>query len=173
MRKQEIVKVPEDWGASVALYRDFGKHFLITEWPAARAEKWALRAMIAYNRGGGQIPVDAIGGGMKSIFFLGLNTFLRGQMQADEVLPILDELMECVKIVRDPKSRGVDGKVVATDLVSDDDIEEIKTRLWLRSEVVRVHTNFSPAEMLSNLISAMMAEGGSNQQTSPDRSPTP
>jgi hypothetical protein len=151
-RKHEVVKVPDaGWSK-----RDAGKLFLITEWPAAKAEHWAIRALIAYNRGGGQIPMDMIGGGMQAIFLLGINTFLRGQMQADEVIPILDELLECVKIIRDPKARGADGNLIATDIVSDDDIMEVPTRLWLRSEVIRLHTHFSPFELLSSLISAVM-----------------
>ena len=82
MRRQEVVKIPED----PKFQRDIGKHFLITEWPAAKSEHWAIRMLFAYNRGGGQIPMEAIGGGMQMIFWLGLNTFLRGQAQADEVI---------------------------------------------------------------------------------------
>jgi len=153
MRKQEVVKVPDGFGRDS---EPRAKHFLISEWPAERAEKWAIRALVAYNRGGGQIPMEAIQGGMETIFYLGINTFLRGQMQAGEVIPILDELLECVKIVRDPKKRAPDGSIIATDLVSADDVEEIKTRLWLRSEVIRIHTNFSPAAMLSNLMTTLL-----------------
>lgn len=163
MRKREVVKVPDSWGA-----RDTGKHFLITEWAAARAEEWALRMLFAYNRGGGQIPVEVLGGGMQAIFFIGVNTFLRGQIQSDEIIPLLNQLLECVKIIRDPRARGPDGQVIATELVSDDDVAEVKTRLWLRSEVIRVHTNFSPGDMLSNLMSAVMKEEDSQKaQTSP------
>lgn len=144
------------------------KVFLLKEWDAERAEKWAIRAIIAYNRGGGQIPMEAISGGMEAIFWLGVNTFLRGQMQADEVIPILDELLECVKMIRDPKARGPDGTPVVSDIVSADDIEEIKTRLWLRSEVIRIHTNFSVGAMVSKLISEVMTRAPSQTpQTSP------
>jgi hypothetical protein len=163
MRQTTHVKVPEEWGK-----RDAGKIFQITEWSAERAEKWGIRAVLAYNRGGGQIPMDVIGGGMEAIFILGINTFLRGQMQADEVIPIIDELLECVKLIRDPNVRGADGKPIATDIVSSDDIEEIKTRLWLRSEVLRLHTNFSPADAFWSLISAVttVAQPPSEPQTS-------
>ena len=150
MREREVVKVPE-WGK-----RDAGKVFLITEWAAERAEEWAFRALIAYNRGGGQVPVEAISGGMEAVFWLGVNTFLRGQMQAAEVIPILNELMECIKIIRDPNTRGPDGPVAHDVLPSD--IEEIKTRLWLRSEVLRIHSGFSLAELTSALISQVMTK---------------
>lgn len=152
MRKKEIVKVPPGFG------RDTGKTFLITEWAAETAEKWAFRSILAYNRGGGEIPIGQMAGeGMEAIAILGVNTFLRGQMQAEEVIPILDQLLECVSVIRDPKARDASsGDVVATSIVSPDDIEEVKTRLWLRSEVLRVHTGFSMAASLSNLISAIM-----------------
>lgn len=152
MRKKEIVKVPPDFG------RDSGKTFQITEWSAETAEKWAVSSLLAYNRGGGQIPLSQMaGGGMEAIAILGVNTFLRGQMQAEEVLPILDQLLDCVEVVRDPKARdAATGLLVVTPIVSPDDIEEVKTRLWLRSEVLRVHTGFSMAAVVSNLISAIM-----------------
>jgi|WetSurMetagenome_2_1015567.scaffolds.fasta_scaffold02788_11 hypothetical protein len=153
MRKSEIVRVPDSGG------RDAGKYFQITEWSASEAEKWAMSALLAYNRGGGQIDTARmLGLGMEAIFVLGINTFLRGQMQASEIIPILDRLLECVKIVRDPKARDTStGQIVATSIVSPDDIEEVGTRLWLRSEVLRVHTGFSPAAAVKSLISAIMA----------------
>jgi hypothetical protein len=162
MRKTEVVKVPEAWGA-----RDIGKHFLISEWSADHAEKWAFRMLIAYNRGGGQIPVEVLGHGMQTIFMVGINTFLRGQMDANEVIPILDELLECAKIIRDPTARGVDGAIIATDILPMD-IEEVRTRLWLRSEVLRLHTNFSMAELLSSLLTAakIPASNSIEQETS-------
>ena len=151
MRKTTIVKVPE-WAP-----RDKGKLFLLTEWSAERAEKWAIKALLAFNRGGGQVPVqDVIGAGMEGIFYLGMQTFLRGQMQPGEVIPILDELLECVKFIRDKDKRDPAGNVVATDLVSADDVEDTQTRLWLRGEVVKLHTGFSPADAVSSLISLIM-----------------
>ena len=151
MRNTEAVRAPQWCG------RDAGKYFQITEWPAARAEKWAFKALLAYNRGGGQIDVaQAHGMGMEAIALIGANVFLRGQMTAEEIVPVLDELLECVKIIRDPKARDPEGKVVATELVSEDDVEEVRTRLWLRSEVIRIHTGFSAADVVSKLISAIM-----------------
>ena len=170
-RKIEQVTVPAEWGA-----RDAGKVFEITEWPAARADEWAIDAMLAYNRGGGNLDPDMlIGRGMEAIFFVGVQTFLRGQLRGDEVKPILNQLLECVKIVRDPRAIDVStGRPAATALASPDDIEEIKTIWWLRSEVLRVHTGFSPAAVLSRWISAVMtaAPASSDQQPSGTKSPS-
>lgn len=167
MRKVETVRVPAGFGRDS---ENGGKVFLITEWPAERAEEWALRMLLAYNRGGGQVPVEAISGGMEAIFWLGVNTFLRGQMQSDEVIPILNELFECVKIIRDPNAKGPQGPIATDLLPGADDIEEVKTRLWLRSEVLRVHTNFSVADLVSTLILGVMnhsKETSSTAETSP------
>lgn len=157
MRKSEMVVVPKfDYGSN----RDLGKLFLVTEWPAAMAEKWGIRMMLAFNRSSGSIPMDLRGIGMEGLAVLGINTFLRGNVQSEEIVPLLDELLDCVKLIRDPKHPEV-----ATNIVSDDDIEEPSTRLWLRSEVLRVHTNFSPAEALSTLISAIMSKSVTSPST--------
>lgn len=152
-RKFEIVRVPE-WGK-----RDAGKHFLITEWYADDAERWAMSFILACNRGGGKVDVAAAAGhGMESIFTLGVAAFLRGNMRSEETIPILDKLLECVQMVRDPKARDVNTqRPVATPIITRDDIEEVGTRLWLRSEVIRVHAGFSPADALLTLISAIKA----------------
>jgi hypothetical protein len=160
--KYAYIKAPAN------LKRDANKTFLISEWTAERAETWGLRALFAYNRGGGEVPVaDIMGRGMEGIFWLGVNTFLRGQMKAEEVQPILNELLECVKIVRDPGRNEVGtGKPIAHDLMPQD-IFEIQTRYWLRSEVLELHTGFSVLAVASRLISAAMAtEDTSNIQTS-------
>ena len=152
-RKVEIVQAPP------SCKRDAGKCYQLTEWAAWKADHWAIKAMLAYNRGGGDLPGgDAlIGRGMEAIFFIGIQTFLRGQIRSEEAIPILDELLECVEMVRDPKVRDVKtGGHIATPISSDDDIEEIETRWWLRSEVIKLHTGFSPAEFLSRWISAVM-----------------
>jgi hypothetical protein len=165
-RKKKIIRADESMG------RDAGKHFLITEWYAERAEKWALRALLAYNRGGGEVPVEAVfNGGMEGIFWLGINTFLRGQMKSEEVIPILDELLECVQMVRDPNKKLPDGSPIVTPIASKDDIGEIKTRLWLRSEVLELHTGFSVAALVSKLISAVMEHSHTQtRKTSPGSS---
>lgn len=145
-RKSETVTVP-DWGA-----RDAGKRFLITEMAAARAEKWALRMFVALKGTGSEIPEGMARLGIVGVALAGLNVFLRSEIRPEVLEPLLDEMMTCIQVVRDAAHPDV-----ATQLSSDDDIEEVQTRLWLRSEVLRIHTNFSVAEALSRLISATMS----------------
>ena len=54
-RNTEAVTVPKFQGSQ---NRDLGKRFLITEWPAARADNWVTRVGFAFNQGAGAIPMD-------------------------------------------------------------------------------------------------------------------
>ncbi len=147
MLKKETVVVPAEWGG-----RDANKNFLITEMPASKAEKWGMRAILLLRGSGERMPDNVQGLGMVGVAILGINVFLRGEMSFTNLEPLLDEMMTCVKIIRDPRH-----PTFATELVSESDIEEVQTRLWLRSEVLRLHTGFSPADALSNLLAAIRA----------------
>lgn len=150
MRQTVKVKVPEFSGTH---NRDLGKIFVITEWPAARAERWGLEVMFAANKGGGELPLSLAGLGMEGIAILGINTFLRGNIESGVLIPLFDQLIECVRIVRDPKKPDV-----ITDLVPDADIEEVATRMWLRSEVLSLHLNFSVGAAFRALYSKIMTK---------------
>lgn len=156
-RKKEIVKVPDEWGA-----RDAGKMFLITEWPSLRGETWAYTMFLTISRNGGDLPLSLAELGMQGIAIVGWNTIMRANVDPHVLVPLFNELMDCVKIIRDPKVRDSFGQVIATDIVGDDDIEEITTRGWLKSEVIRVHTGFSAADALSKLNSKIAASSASS-----------
>lgn len=166
MRKIEVVRAAADKG------RDAGKNFQIREWDAETADRWASRVVLALTRGSKPIafPVEALlGRGMEAIFVIGLQTILSASVATEEVVPLLEELLQCVRIVRDPAARDrTTGEHVATDIVSPDDIEEVRTRWWLRSEVLRVHTGFSAADMFGTLLSSIMlkAPPSGNTETS-------
>lgn len=150
MRKTKIVQVPK---FSQGDNRDINKTFLITEWPAARADRWIQELMLAANRGAGEIPMDLRGIGWEGIAVMGINTFLRGSGDGPRMIELGEQLLECVKIIRDPKHPDV-----ATEIVADDDVQEIVTRWWLRDQVVSVHVNFSPLDALSRLMSSIMRQ---------------
>lgn len=152
-RKTNTVSIPRFEGCD---NRDLGKMFLITEWSAARADAWIQEVTFAFNKGAGAIPMDLRGLGWEGIAVMGINTFLRGNVSSKEMIPLLDQLLECVQIVRDKAHPSVAGP-----LVGDDDIEEVATRWWLRSEVVSVHVNFSPLAALSALISSILTPASS------------
>jgi len=151
-RKEEYVTVPLAWGA-----RDAGKVFKITEMPAAQAEKWFVRAVIALKGTSAFIPENLAAYGTVILTIRGINSFLAADVDYDKLEPILDEMFSCVQIVRDVNARDAEGRMIATNLAVPDDIEEVRTRGWLRSEVLRVHTNFSVVDGLSSWVSRIAA----------------
>lgn len=140
MRKSEPVK------ASASFGRDAGKIYIITEWPSAVAEKWAARLFVALKGTKGEVPPEIMQMGMLAVAWRGLNSFLAADVDVDKLIPLMDEMWECVQVVRDDKRPDIIANLI------DIDIEEVRTRLWLRGEIVRVHTGFSVADALSRFL---------------------
>lgn len=156
MRKVEIVIVPE-WGG-----RDAGKKFQIEETSALQAEKWFWRLTLVLKGTSAEIPEEIAPYGMEIVAIRGINSILAADIEFAKLEPLLDELLGCVKIIRDPSVKDrASGAVVATPLVGIDDIEEVRTVTWLRSEVLRIHTNFSLAAGLLNWVSRVMTSSQS------------
>jgi hypothetical protein len=148
--------------------RDKDKYFLLTEKPAMQAEKWAIRALQAAVKAGVNIPDDMISRGMATVFAIGIQT-LAG-MNFSEAEPLMDELMECVKIIRDPKHPEMAFPLIP----GGDDIEEITTVARLQREVIQLHINFSIPAVPSTLSSIQSpASPSTNTKTSPPRSARP
>jgi hypothetical protein len=150
-RKETIVRPPPFCGRD----HERGWAFFLKEWPAARAEKWIIRFGLALTRNSNvQIPMQWSGIGWQGVGILFFNGILAGGVQAAEAIPIYDELLECVSIIRDPKARDkATGGPVISPIVSDDDIQEVVTRGWLRDEVFKLHAGFSVADALSKYFS--------------------
>ncbi|MDN8598618.1 hypothetical protein Q0A17_04170 [Citrobacter sp. S2-9] len=117
--------------------RDKGKVFLITEMPASRAEKWALRALLAIGRGGVQLPEGIEKMGFAGIVSYGIN--LITQLPYEEAEYLLAEMFTCVQIMPDPARPQI------VRAVQDDDIEEVATRITLRKEIFGLHSDFLKA----------------------------
>lgn len=156
-RKTRLVTVPQFQACD---NRDLGKTFFIKEWSAAQADKWAQRLTFAFNKGAGQIPLDLAGIGWEGIAIVGINTFLRGTGDSEEIMRLADELLDCVQIVRDMKHPDN-----PSPLVSEDDVEEVATRWWLRDQVVSVHTNFSVSAALSGLLTTLLQKSPASVST--------
>lgn len=163
-RRADIVTVGP-WGD-----RDAGKVFRIKEWGARRAEQWAWGMVFALKGTTGEMPDDVARLGMVGVGVRLLNAVLQAPVQYAVIQPYMDELIdECVTIIRDPKNVDrTTGHPVYGPLMAND-VQEIKTLQWLRSEVIRLHTNFSVLESLSALLSAARSGLGdsSNIPTSP------
>lgn len=128
MRKTKIVTIETE-------NRDKGKTYLLTEMPAAQAEKWAARAFLALAKSGVEIPDDVAAAGLAGVAVSGLAALSRIDWRDAE--PLLDEMMACVKIQEKLLTRVLDPNA--------EDIEEVATRLLLRKELLELHLGFSLA----------------------------
>jgi hypothetical protein len=117
--------------------RDKGKMFQITEMPASKAEKWAIRTMLALGKSGVDIPDDLAAQGMAGIASLGIRALT--SLNYDDAEPLLAEMFDCVKCVPDPTRPEV------TRALVEDDIEEVTTRLSLRKDILSLHIDFFTA----------------------------
>ena len=140
MLKERMVSIPLEG-------RDKGKVFKITEMSAMQAERWAIRVFQALARTGADIPVDMKEGGMAGLAAVGLKAV--SQIQTEEAFALLDEMIGCVKIVRDKSIPDMVFPILVTD------IEEVPTLAYLRMEVFELHSGFSLAGAKQSLISAL------------------
>lgn len=148
--------------------RDAGKVFYLEEFPAARIEDWGIRLVQAATRGGLDIPVAIAQQGALAMAIYGIAAL--GSMKSEDSRPLLAEMMECVKIVRDPARPEMQFSLMP------DDIEEVGTLLKLREEVFELHTGFSIPGVLSKSPTPGQGQPGSNStntKTSPRFSARP
>ena len=117
--------------------RDKGKVFVITELPAARAESWAFRAILALMEGGVELPPGFERMGMAGIAELGIRALSHLRWEVAE--PLLAEMWDCVQIMPDPAKPHVVRPLI------EQDIEEVMTRIKIRAEVWKLHTDFLSA----------------------------
>lgn len=133
--------------------RDHGKVFVITEMSAEDAEDWAMRALFALVNNKvdiGNVSPDMGMAGLAQIGFQAL-----GAVDPATVKPLFKEMFACVRIM--PTPHGAKAAVVR-DLVPDD-IEEVMTRVKLRIEIFKLHTDFF-ADAGPSLLSAVKKAAG-------------
>lgn len=161
MRKEKVTTCPFEG-------RDKGKMFYIKEMPAARAEKWAMRAFLALAHAGIEVPEEMQGAGWAALAVIGLRAL--GRMAYSEFEPLMDEMMECVEFIPDQSKPSYHRKMLMDE--GSEDVEEAKTLFWLRSEVFELHTGFSIAGALltSAEDSETTAQNSSRTPTSPQSS---
>lgn len=115
--------------------RDKGKAFFITELPAADAEDWAMRALFALINAGVEIPDDLLSAGLAGLAALGVKSLTKVPYEAAK--PLFDTMMQCVQFIPDPRDHRT-----VRPLMTNDDIEEVSTRLALRKAVLDLHMDF-------------------------------
>jgi hypothetical protein len=122
--------------------------------------------LFAIGRSGVDLGEDIMKGGMAAIAVVGLKGLFA--MKWEDAEPLLEEMFQCAKIKPDPLAHPEVTRAIYTD----DDVEEIATRLMLRSAILELHTDFSVAAALSpSGTAAMTGSGGQSTQTSPVPSP--
>jgi hypothetical protein len=143
MRKEKTVII--DTGDETN--RDHLKMFRIKEMSAMRAEKWAIRAMLALARSKPEIPDEVAQGGLASVARFAIEA-LSGLSFA-EAEPLMDEMMQqCVFFVPDQTKQ-------LKTAITENDIDEISTLVFLRAEVLDLHTGFSLRGAISKSISGI------------------
>jgi hypothetical protein len=126
--------------------RDANKTFLLTEMSADKAERWAIRMILSLTNANVEVPEGALTSGMSGMAAV-LAQGVRGLagLKYASISDLLDEMMECVQfqpapnLPPQPLWKGENCQ-----------IEEVRTRLELRMEVLSLHVNFSLAALVSN-----------------------
>ena len=113
--------------------RDKGRVFLITEMSAAHADHWAMRALIALANGGVDLGGLSPQQGMMGMAGVALDAL--GRLKADDAIPLLNELLDCVQIIPE----GGQPRPLNMDF---NDVEDFTTLWRLRKEVFALHTDF-------------------------------
>ena len=141
--------------------RDKGKLFVITEMSASQGEAWAMRAMLALMQSDVSVPEGFLELGMAALAQMGLKCL--SSIKWELAKPLMDELMECLQIIPDPKVMHVVRPLI------EDDIEEIATRAMLKWEVLKLHVDFSQAADLSKSLRGVARAASHGQPTRTSR----
>jgi hypothetical protein len=158
MRKESTVTVGLEG-------RDRGKVFRLREMPASQAEAWGSRLVLAMARAGVEVPAGLEGLGMAAVAAMGIRAI--GNLPWDEAAPLLDEMFACIQIIPDPARSNV------VRVLVEDDVEEVATRLWLRDQVILLHTGFSFAAYASKLKATREAASGAGEEGGPSIETSP
>jgi hypothetical protein len=126
--------------------RDKGKTFVITEMSASQGERWGQRAINAMSKANMALPADLLNGGMAAFVSAGLSAFISAPFE--DIRPLLDEMFACIQIKEPAIIRAL----------TEEDIEEIETRVLLRQEVLDLHLGFFKAAVQLISVAATAAK---------------
>lgn len=112
--------------------RDSGKRFFITEMPVFQLEWWAGRLILS------ALGSDKIDTSKESpLMLLGtMGVAILTKVRAEDAKPLMDEMMECIKIAPNAKDPTVQRAI------DSDDISDISTLFKLRVEWFKLHMDF-------------------------------
>ena len=101
--------------------------------PVAKADSWAMRALMALANGGINLGSITPRPGMMGM--MGATLAALGKINADDAIPLLNELLTCVQIIPEggqPRPMNLEFN----------DVEDFTTLWLLRKEVFALHTDF-------------------------------
>lgn len=139
--------------------RDKGKTYVITEMDADRAEKWAMRALLAMVNSGMDVPESALTGGWAGLAQIGFKGLFA--IRWDLLEPLLDEMLQCIQFMPDPRTPHVIRAIFPGD------IEEIATLPKIRWEILKLHADF--LEPVARSVSEQMAAAAAGQKSKPTK----
>lgn len=122
-RRTKILKIQDDKS------RDNGREYLIIEMSAEDAEWWAFQVLQALLGSDENIDFNAP---LAQLARAGLVAL--GKLPPDKAKPLLEQMMTCVRVKLPNSSES-------RDMLAGD-IEEVKTRVLLRKEVLGLHVDF-------------------------------
>lgn len=134
MRKNKQIKIENEG-------RDKGKVFFIEEMPPRKAHEWSLKAILAVTKNDPTVPDEFLKSGLAGMAQAGLRALLK--VNFDEAMPLLDELLACVKYIPDPSKPSTMLPIVGNTFASQ--IEEALTFYTLEKEVFKLHVDFFPS----------------------------
>jgi hypothetical protein len=148
-RRTKIVTITER-GSPEQPNRDFNRRYLITEMPADKAERWAIRLLLALANAHAKVPEEQAMAGLNGLNITIPQLLVQGirslaGLRFEDAEPLLADMFSCVQFMPPGMEAGV-------SLASGDasQIEEVSTRMTLRYEVLQLHLGFSLADALSN-----------------------
>ena len=112
--------------------RDAGKVFLLTEAPAIKAVRWAVRALIALGGSDAELPSDIAAAGLAGVAAYGIKA-LSGMAYA-EVDALLTDMLGCVEIADEAVGRRA---------LTEADVEDVETLRLPGGAVLALHFDFA------------------------------
>jgi len=102
--------------------------------PASNAESWPMQALLALMSSGVDLPAGIEHAGMAAMAEIGMRALSGLKWEIAE--PLLAEMWQCVQMMPDPSKPNLVRPLV------EEDIEDVMTRMKIRAEIWKLHTDF-------------------------------
>ena len=121
--------------------RDKGKKFLITEMSPWDGEKWGVNCLLAFMKGGINLPQGYETTGLSGLAALGFQMF--SSLDWETLEPLFNQMMKCVEFVIEIKNQPIT-RPLTNDGINFD-IEDSITLMEIKYQVWKMHVDFLKA----------------------------